>query len=566
MANMNTRLNIEKLDGNIVQKHGGSKQLRFKQLGPGVETGVHGVHDEKRWLKDGWRTSNLKRRQTRTAWQRSRKRNIRLGGRSRRGYSNRMNDTTRSTYLVNRSPSSAIGFKKPIHMLGFLGNKLWRLDDVTSKVVLNMGFNESGEYKKTFIGSGVGTGSMQVLHGFDFEVEPQENVDQGAGFTTELKQREIYLVWRSSGIRVVILSKIHNEKLVQTLLKGNSTLSLSLEDSLSRDCDVEKNGKWSYIYAVGSQEYQVVCTRPDIASAGVDMLDGFDRGYRLIVGCARSLKANLHHMEALSTTKAGYMTFTETWKKEIWLKGLLTVSGYELRINVVLLRKIYSVIRAPEMDELKVSLCTPPQTCDGVSVWEWSGSALDEGQEASEWFTRYLGKPSRLVRFNQESEIRPVDPDYAPGHKVMFSDGYPFLLVSKGSLDSLNELLSEPVPINRFRPNILVDGCEPFSEDLWKEIKIGNLTFHGVKLCPRCKVPTINQENALSASEPTETLVKFRSGKVLIPSRKGQGKVYFGQNMVCEDLHEGNENIIRLEDPVDLEGHTASYGNKMYQI
>ncbi|GKC26949.1 hypothetical protein Tco_1034243, partial [Tanacetum coccineum] len=85
-------------------------------------------------------------------------------------------DTTRSTYLVNRSPSSAIGFKKPIDMLGFY----W-----------NMGFSESGEYKKTFIGSGVGTGSMQVLHGFEFEVEPlgdhtfevepQENVDQGAG-------------------------------------------------------------------------------------------------------------------------------------------------------------------------------------------------------------------------------------------------------------------------------------------------------------------------------------------------------------------------------------------------
>ncbi|GKD75643.1 hypothetical protein Tco_1333925, partial [Tanacetum coccineum] len=119
---------------------------------------------------------------------------------------------------------------------------------------------------------------------------------------------------------------IPNEKLVQTLLKGHSILSL--EDSLSRDCDVKKNGKWSYIYAVGSQEYQVICTRPDIASADVDMLDGFDRrlqlnvqvfvdfdyymgrtitvmsrsitGYGLmILGCAGSLKANLQHMEAL---------------------------------------------------------------------------------------------------------------------------------------------------------------------------------------------------------------------------------------------------------------------------
>ncbi|GKC59491.1 hypothetical protein Tco_1087089 [Tanacetum coccineum] len=103
-------------------------------------------------------------------------------------------DTTRSRYLVNRSPSSAIGFRKPIDMLGFfVGNKLWRLDDITSKAVLyrNMGFNVSEEYKKTFIGSGVGTGSVQVLQGVEFEVELQEdhtfevephgNVDHVAG-------------------------------------------------------------------------------------------------------------------------------------------------------------------------------------------------------------------------------------------------------------------------------------------------------------------------------------------------------------------------------------------------
>nr|GFC49344.1 retrovirus-related Pol polyprotein from transposon TNT 1-94 [Tanacetum cinerariifolium] len=129
-------------------------------------------------------------------------------------------DTTMFTYLVNRSSSSAIGFKTPVDMLGFFSwlasikqgmlelvkvkciflgyhksivcNKLWRLDNVTSNVVLyrNMDFNESGEYKKTFIGSGVGTGSTHVLHGFEFEMEPlgdhtfevehQEIVDQGA--------------------------------------------------------------------------------------------------------------------------------------------------------------------------------------------------------------------------------------------------------------------------------------------------------------------------------------------------------------------------------------------------
>ncbi|KAI3525743.1 hypothetical protein L1887_04788 [Cichorium endivia] len=217
----------------------------------------------------------------------------------------------------------------------------------------------------------------------------------------------------------------------------------------------------------------------------------------------------------------------------------------------------------PGMDDLKVPLCRPPQsqTCDDVSVWEWSGSAFDEGDEASKWFTNYLGKPSRLVRFNQELETRHVDPNYAPGFRVMFSDGYPYLVVSQGSLDSLNEVLKEPVPINRFRPNILVDGCEPFSEDLWKEIKIENSTFHGVKLCARCKIPTINQENAVLGGEPTETLVKFRSGKVLCPDRKGQGKVYFGQNMVCDDVHEGNEKIIKVGDPVYVVKMLTSYND-----
>nr|GEY83601.1 zinc finger, CCHC-type [Tanacetum cinerariifolium] len=215
-------------------------------------------------------------------------------------------DTTRSTYLVNRSPSSAIGFKKPIDMLG------------------NMCFNESGKYKKTFIGSGIGTGSLQVLQGVEFEVEPHEDhTFEGATLSMgtiqlqrrhqmcmcsatvvenvvttamaitraihQIKKREMYLAWRLLGIRVVII------RVVQTLLEGHSILSP--EGSLSRDCDVEKNG-----YGL------------------------------MILGCAECLKANLQHMEALLTTEAGYMTFTEAWKKKIWLKGLLTESRYYLRL------------------------------------------------------------------------------------------------------------------------------------------------------------------------------------------------------------------------------------------
>ncbi|XAR52403.1 Molybdenum cofactor sulfurtransferase [Bertholletia excelsa] len=211
----------------------------------------------------------------------------------------------------------------------------------------------------------------------------------------------------------------------------------------------------------------------------------------------------------------------------------------------------FLVIRAPGMTELKIPLSRPCEISDGVSVWEWSGSALDEGPEASNWFSSYLGKPSRLVRFNEGKENRPVDPNYAHGYNVMFSDMYPFLLLSQGSLNALNKLLKEPVSVNRFRPNIFVDGCEPFSEDLWKEMKINKLTFRGVKLCSRCKVPNINQETAIASAEPTQTLKKFRTDKVLHLAKNPQGLVYFGQNLVCiESSTEGKGKIIKVGDPV----------------
>lgn len=212
----------------------------------------------------------------------------------------------------------------------------------------------------------------------------------------------------------------------------------------------------------------------------------------------------------------------------------------------------YLVIRAPGMDTLKVPLAAEHATLDDVSVWEWSGSAYDEGPEAAEWLSAYFGKPSRLVRFKEESEIRPTNPEYAQGYKLTFTDCFPFLIASQGSLDALNELLKEPVPINRFRPNILVDGCHPYAEDLWKTIKIDKLTFDGVKLCDRCKVPTVNQENGILGTEPTETMLTFRSGEVLRPSHKNKQKVYFGQNLVCKESvsAKGKGRIVKVGDPV----------------
>ncbi|PQQ03027.1 mitochondrial amidoxime reducing component 2 [Prunus yedoensis var. nudiflora] len=211
----------------------------------------------------------------------------------------------------------------------------------------------------------------------------------------------------------------------------------------------------------------------------------------------------------------------------------------------------YLVLKAPGMDALKVSLIAPREVSNGISVWEWSGSALDEGADASKWFSDYLGKPSRLVRFNTASETRPVEPEYARGHKIMFSDMYPYMLLSQGSMDALNNVLKEPIPVNRFRPNIFVEGCEPFSEDLWTEIRIDKLTFLGVKLCSRCKVPTINQETGIAGAEPNETLRKIRSDSVLRPTQKQRGKVYFGQNLVFKGSLTGKKgNVLKVGDLV----------------
>ncbi|GJW35849.1 hypothetical protein Tco_0058769 [Tanacetum coccineum] len=367
MASINTRLNIEKLnentvqkhggtskklDGNIVQKHGGSKQVGFKQLGPGVETGVHGVHDEKRvWFEVEYRelkggaVSGFSEVTTKCMKSGVAKHLGVAGLQQQNGLVNETNMTLFAKDMLGFFgwlASIKQGMLEPVkvkciflgYRKGMVDNKLWRFDDVTSNVVLyrNMSFNESGEYKKTFIGSGVGTSSMrsmQVLHGFEFkEVQTQDLIyyhpardreqhSWKAGLKDDMDARsDVYVLsngckkcsddsdgyyWESTpGIRVVISKgvtvRIHNEKLVQTLLKGHSILSL--EGSLSGDCDVEKNGKWSCIYAVGSQEYQMVCTRLDIASADV----------------------------------AAYMTLTGAWKKEIWLKGLLAESGYELSL------------------------------------------------------------------------------------------------------------------------------------------------------------------------------------------------------------------------------------------
>jgi hypothetical protein len=160
-----------------------------------------------------------------------------------------------------------------------------------------------------------------------------------------------------------------------------------------------------------------------------------------------------------------------------------------------------------------------------VTVWDDKCQAFDAGEDAAAWLSRYLLTKCRLVYF-PDNEFRQVDLNYAnKGEKTAFSDGFPLLLISQASLDDLNSRLVLHVAMNRFRPNIVVNGCLPFAEDLWKIIRIGNVTYRLVKPCSRCVIPSINIETAEREEEPIKTLAHYR---------KRDNKIFFGQNVIAD--------------------------------
>ena len=158
-----------------------------------------------------------------------------------------------------------------------------------------------------------------------------------------------------------------------------------------------------------------------------------------------------------------------------------------------------------------------------VEVWDDRVRSVDMGDDVATWLSDILGQYCRLVYMPNEVE-RQVDVAFGQvGDIVSFADGFSLLLISQASLDALNSRLSLPITMERFRPNIVVEGCEPFAEDSWQRIKCGDIEFDIVKPCARCAIPSIDPETAERASEPWKTLSQFRRSK---------GQVYFGQNLV----------------------------------
>ena len=186
-------------------------------------------------------------------------------------------------------------------------------------------------------------------------------------------------------------------------------------------------------------------------------------------------------------------------------------------------------LSAPGMRSIHVASEPVTRSVRKVVVWDDTCDAWDGGDDVAQWLGDYLHLAARLVRM-AGTFSRLVDIRYArEGAQTTFTDGFPVLIVSEASLDELNRRLvergCESVPITRFRPNLVVGGCEAFAEDIWHTIQVGGVTLDVVKPCARCVVTTVDQATGTvpDVAEPLATLNTFR---------KQGSKVMFAQNAI----------------------------------
>lgn len=181
------------------------------------------------------------------------------------------------------------------------------------------------------------------------------------------------------------------------------------------------------------------------------------------------------------------------------------------------------LLSAPGLPGIRIPLELHDGPTIPVQVWGSRVDAFHGIREADEWFGTLLGSECRLV-FMPDTARRPIThSSAAQGEHVAFVDAFPILLISEASLADLNGRLASPVPMNRFRPNIVVRGATAFEEDTWRDIRIGNVPFLVAKPCDRCATTTVDQATGVKGTEPLKTLAAYRTR---------DGGVYFGQNVI----------------------------------
>ena len=186
-------------------------------------------------------------------------------------------------------------------------------------------------------------------------------------------------------------------------------------------------------------------------------------------------------------------------------------------------------LTSPDAPDLTVPV---PAGDELVPVRVWSSELLAAlaGIEAAAWFSKIVGRSARLVYLDDPTRRHP-NPKFArPDDYVSFADGYPLLLATTGSLAQLNDWIAAgpradegPVPMMRFRPNVVIDGSAPFAEDGWRRLQIGEATFRAVKGCDRCVMTTTDPDTARRGKEPITTLARHR---------RWDGATWFGMNLI----------------------------------
>lgn len=206
------------------------------------------------------------------------------------------------------------------------------------------------------------------------------------------------------------------------------------------------------------------------------------------------------------------------------------------------------VLRAPGMLALHLSIDAVEEPTV-VRLWGDDFKAYDMGSTAAQWFSDFLGQKLRLVRFDPD-ERRASNRQWTGDVEALnqFSDGYPILVVSEGSLAELNRRLEaaghEAVGFERFRPNIVLAGLEPHDEDRLDVMQIGEegaVQLRGVKPCPRCPIPNVDPATAEVAPHVSDALQAYRSSPVI------GGAVAFGMNAVTV---KGFDEVLRVGQPV----------------
>lgn len=165
-----------------------------------------------------------------------------------------------------------------------------------------------------------------------------------------------------------------------------------------------------------------------------------------------------------------------------------------------------------------------------VEIWGEQVRAETCGAQANNGFSEYLQTDCRIV-YMPDSVVRSVDAASAisPEDRVGFADCLPLLLISQASLTLLNSKLATPVDMRRFRPNLVIDDCEPHEEDAWRRVSIGPAQFHVVEPCSRCSMTTVDPDTGIVSQEPLRTLARYRKqanhinfGQLLIPVGEGR--------------------------------------------